>query len=126
MIIKVEELREATDWQVPIFIKMGASRVYDDVKLAAKAGADVMVLWTLVWKAAPEHRPLFSRSMTGIPTLAAVCEARVGALEDIGLYGEDSVNHRRRDSRRRGRSQSHGSRRRCLLHRNGVPNRAQL
>ena len=24
MIIKVEELREATDWQVPIFIKMGA------------------------------------------------------------------------------------------------------
>src|SRR2546426_358758 len=37
MIIKVEELREATDWQVPIFIKMGASRVFDDVKLAAKA-----------------------------------------------------------------------------------------
>ena len=40
MILKVEELREATDWKVPIFIKMGASRVYDDVKLAAKAGAD--------------------------------------------------------------------------------------
>src|SRR5260370_3156642 len=39
MIIKVEELREATDWQVPIFINMGASRVFDDVKLAAKAGA---------------------------------------------------------------------------------------
>src|SRR6185295_1369397 len=31
MIIKVEELREATDGQVPIFIKMGASRVFDDV-----------------------------------------------------------------------------------------------
>jgi hypothetical protein len=30
MIIKVQELREATDWQVPIFIKMGASRVFDD------------------------------------------------------------------------------------------------
>src|SRR6266511_2526255 len=44
MIIKVEELREATDWQVPIFIKMGASRVFDDVKLAAKAGADVIVV----------------------------------------------------------------------------------
>jgi glutamate synthase domain-containing protein 2 len=43
MIMKVEELREATDWQVPIFIKMGASRVFDDVKLAAKAGADVIV-----------------------------------------------------------------------------------
>src|SRR5439155_13150359 len=44
MIVKVEEIREATDWQVPIFIKMGASRVFDDVKLAAKAGADVIVV----------------------------------------------------------------------------------
>ena len=44
MIIKIEELREATDWQVPIFVKMGATRVYDDVKLAAKAGADVIVV----------------------------------------------------------------------------------
>src|SRR6059036_996935 len=41
MIIKIEELREATDWQVPVFVKMGATRVFDDVKLAAKAGADV-------------------------------------------------------------------------------------
>ena len=24
MIIKIEELREVTDWQVPIFVKMGA------------------------------------------------------------------------------------------------------
>src|SRR5258706_12570319 len=44
MIIKIEELREATDWQVPIFVKMGATRVFDDVKLAAKAGADVIVI----------------------------------------------------------------------------------
>src|SRR5206468_5438455 len=44
MIIKIEELREATDYQVPIFVKMGASRVFDDVKLAAKAGADVVVV----------------------------------------------------------------------------------
>ena len=44
MVIKVEELREATDGKVPIFIKMGASRVFDDVKLAAKAGADVIVV----------------------------------------------------------------------------------
>ncbi|MBC7813339.1 MAG: FMN-binding glutamate synthase family protein, partial [Burkholderiales bacterium] len=44
MNIKIEELREATDWQVPIFVKMGATRVFDDVKLAAKAGADVIVI----------------------------------------------------------------------------------
>src|SRR5437899_7222181 len=44
MVLKIEELREATDWQVPIFVKLGASRVYDDVKLAAKAGGAVGVL----------------------------------------------------------------------------------
>src|SRR6204780_1906970 len=42
MVIKIEELREATDGQVPIFVKLGASRTFDDVKLAAKCGADVV------------------------------------------------------------------------------------
>ena len=28
LIIKIEELREATDWQVPIFVKLGATRVF--------------------------------------------------------------------------------------------------
>src|SRR5258707_9751031 len=44
MIIKIEELREATDWQVPNFVKPGASRVFDDRKLAAHAGADAIVV----------------------------------------------------------------------------------
>ena len=42
--IKLEELREITDWQIPIYVKMGATRVRDDVKLAVKAGADVVVI----------------------------------------------------------------------------------
>jgi glutamate synthase domain-containing protein 2 len=42
--IKIEELREITDWEKPIFIKIGASRTYFDVALAVKAGADVIVL----------------------------------------------------------------------------------
>jgi glutamate synthase domain-containing protein 2 len=85
MIIKVEELREATDWQAPIFIKMGASRVYDDVKLAAKAGADVIVVDGM--EGGTGASPAIFQEHTGIPTLAAVCEARA-ALEDSGLYGE--------------------------------------
>src|SRR5262249_23760665 len=44
MVTKIEELREATDWELPIFVKLGATRVFDDVKLAAKAGADVIVV----------------------------------------------------------------------------------
>jgi glutamate synthase domain-containing protein 2 len=85
MVIKIEELREATDWQLPIFVKMGATRVFDDVKLAAKAGADVIVIDGMEGGTAAS--PETSQEHTGIPTLAAVCEARA-ALEDIGLYGQ--------------------------------------
>jgi len=64
---------------------MGASRVYDDVKLAAKAGADVIVVDGM--EGGTGASPAIFQEHTGIPTLAAVCEARA-ALEDIGLYGE--------------------------------------
>ena len=85
MIIKIEELREATDWRVPIFVKMGATRVFDDVKLAAKCGADVIVVDGMEGGTAAS--PELLQDHTGIPTLAAVVEAR-RALEDIGLYGK--------------------------------------
>jgi glutamate synthase domain-containing protein 2 len=85
MIIKIEELREATDWRVPIFVKLGASRVYDDVKLAAKCGADVIVVDGM--EGGTGASPDLLQEHTGIPTLAAVCEARA-ALEELGLYGE--------------------------------------
>jgi methylamine---glutamate N-methyltransferase subunit C len=85
MNIKIEELREATDWQVPIFVKMGATRVFDDVKLAAKAGADVVVVDGM--EGGTGASPEIFQEHTGIPTLAAVCEARA-ALEDLGLFGE--------------------------------------
>jgi glutamate synthase domain-containing protein 2 len=84
MRIKIEELREATEWKVPIFVKMGASRVFEDVKLAAKAGADVIVVDGM--EGGTGASPEILQEHTGIPTLAAVCEARAG-LEDVGLYG---------------------------------------
>ena len=65
MIIKIEELREATDWKVPIFVKLGASRTFDDVKLAAKAGADVVVVDGM--EGGPAHRPPFCRSTPAYP-----------------------------------------------------------
>src|SRR5207249_11454502 len=42
--IKIQELREITDWEKPVFIKVGATRTYYDVQLAVKAGADVIVV----------------------------------------------------------------------------------
>src|SRR5438270_8136168 len=85
MILKIEELREASDWKAPIFVKLGASRVYDDVKLAAKAGADVVVVDGM--EGGTGASPDLLQEHTGIPTLAAVCEARA-ALEELGLYGQ--------------------------------------
>src|SRR5262249_58253828 len=37
--IKIEELREATSWEKPVYVKFGATRVDHDVKLAVAAGA---------------------------------------------------------------------------------------
>ncbi len=38
--LKIQEIREATDWQIPIQLKLGAGRVYDDVRMAAKSDQD--------------------------------------------------------------------------------------
>ncbi len=85
LVIKIEEVREATEGQLPIFVKIGACRVRDDVKLAAKAGADVIVIDGMEGASGASPDILFDH--TGIPTMAAVTEAR-RALEEIGLYGE--------------------------------------
>ena len=42
--VKIEELREATDYQVPIILKLAACRVEQDVKIAAKTGCDAIVV----------------------------------------------------------------------------------
>ena len=82
--IKIEEVREATDWQIPIYVKIGACRVQDDVKLAAKAGADVIVLDGMEGATGASPEALLDH--TAIPTLAAVCEA-IAALRELRLEG---------------------------------------
>jgi glutamate synthase domain-containing protein 2 len=86
--LKIEELREATEWQVPVYVKMGASRVADDVKLAVKAGADVLVIDGM--EGATGASPEALLDDTGIPTMSALCEA-IRALEAIGALGEVQV-----------------------------------
>jgi glutamate synthase domain-containing protein 2 len=83
--IKIEELREITDWQVPIYVKMGATRVRDDVKLAVKAGADVVVIDGMQGGTAATQQVFIEHS--GIPTLAALPLA-VQALEEMNVLGE--------------------------------------
>ncbi|MEX2285461.1 MAG: FMN-binding glutamate synthase family protein [Planctomycetaceae bacterium] len=83
--IKIEELREITDWQVPIYVKMGATRVRDDVKLAVKAGADVVVIDGMQGGTAATQQVFIEHA--GIPTLAALPLA-VEALEEMDVVGE--------------------------------------
>src|SRR5688500_19570589 len=42
--IKIHELREITDWEKPIYVKIGGARPYYDTALAVKSGADVVVV----------------------------------------------------------------------------------
>ncbi len=86
--VKIEQLREATDWRVPIHVKLGACRVADDVKLAAKAGADAIVIDSMVAGTGASAEVLLDHS--GIPTVPAIVMARE-ALRELGLYGKVSL-----------------------------------
>ena len=83
--IKIAELREITDWQGPIFIKIGATRTYYDVKLAVKAGADVVVLDGMQGGTAATQDVFIEH--VGIPTLAAIPQA-TQALQEMGVHRE--------------------------------------
>ena len=86
--LKIEQLREATDWRVPVHVKLGACRVDDDVKLAAKAGADAVVIDSMVAGTGAAAEALLEHS--GIPTVPAIVMARE-ALRELGLYGKVSL-----------------------------------
>ncbi len=81
--IKIAELREITDWEKPIYVKVGASRPYYDVALAVKAGADVVVVDGMQGGTAATQNVFIEH--VGIPTLAAVPEA-VRALQEMGEH----------------------------------------
>ncbi len=83
--IKIEELREITDWEKPIFVKVGASRTYYDVALAVKAGADVIVLDGMQGGTAATQDVFIEH--VGIPILAAIPQA-VQSLQELGVHRE--------------------------------------
>ena len=85
LVIKIHELREITDWKTPIYVKIGATRVFNDVKLAVHAGADVVVLDGMQGGTAATQTCFIEN--VGIPTLAALRQA-VDALEDLNMKGQ--------------------------------------
>jgi glutamate synthase domain-containing protein 2 len=83
--IKIGELREITDWEKPIYVKVGGARPYYDTALAAKAGADVVVLDGMQGGTAATQDVFIEH--VGQPTLACIRPA-AQALQDLGLHRE--------------------------------------
>jgi len=81
--IKIEELREITNWEKPIYVKVGASRPYYDIALAVKSGADVVVLDGMQGGTAATQEVFIEH--VGLPILAAIRPA-VQALQDLGMH----------------------------------------
>lgn len=81
--IKIRELREITDWEKPIYVKVGATRTYYDVRLAVEAGADVVVVDGMQGGTAATQDVFIEH--VGIPTLAAIPQA-VQALQELEMH----------------------------------------
>ncbi len=81
--IKIIELREITEWKVPIFVKIAGARPYYDTALAVKAGADVVVLDGMQGGTAATQEVFIEN--VGQPTLACIRPA-VDALQDLDMH----------------------------------------
>ena len=80
LVIKVEEFREATGWEKPVSVKLGAGRVRDDIKIAYKDGFDYVCLDGLQGSTGAAGNEVLE--YVGIPTLAAIMEATRCARRD--------------------------------------------
>ncbi len=81
--IKIQELREITDWEKPIYIKVGATRTKFDTMLAVKAGADAIVVDGMQGGTAATQTVFIED--VGIPTMPAVRQA-VDALKELNMH----------------------------------------
>src|SRR4051794_4774888 len=81
--IKIHELREITDWEKPIYVKVGGARPYYDTALAVKAGADVVVVDGMQGGTAATQEVFIEH--VGQPTLACIRPA-VAALQELGMH----------------------------------------
>ncbi len=81
--IKIHELREITDWEKPVFVKVGGARPYFDTALAVKSGADVIVVDGMQGGTAATQEVFIEH--VGQPTLACIRPA-VQALQELGMH----------------------------------------
>jgi glutamate synthase domain-containing protein 2 len=81
LVIKIEELREATGYRLPVSVKLGAGRIRDDIKIAVKDGFDFVELDGMQGSTGAGGAEVME--YVGIPTISAIIEA-LDALTSIG------------------------------------------
>lgn len=81
--IKIQELREITNWEKPVYVKISGTRPFYDTALCVKAGADVVVLDGMQGGTAATQEVFIEH--VGQPTLACIRPA-VQALQDLGMH----------------------------------------
>lgn len=86
--LKIQEVREATNWEIPVQLKLGAARVYDDVRMAVKTDPDSIYIDGM--EGGTGAGPHLATEDTGVPGIAAIRQARK-AIDDLGKTGEISL-----------------------------------
>ena len=85
LVIKIEEFREATDWRVPISLKIGAGRLREDIKIALKDKVDFVAIDGMQGGTGASSEVVTEN--VGIPSLAGIVQA-IDGLAEIGRAGE--------------------------------------
>ncbi|RLI32414.1 FMN-binding glutamate synthase family protein [Candidatus Bathyarchaeota archaeon] len=80
---QIDVLKDITNYEKPVIVKLGPGRVYKDVKLAVEAGADAVEIDGKYGGtgASPEQ----TTQHAGLPTVACIPPA-VKALKELGVY----------------------------------------
>ncbi|MAE67415.1 MAG: FMN-binding glutamate synthase family protein [Phycisphaeraceae bacterium] len=81
LVIKIEELREATDGRIPISIKIGAGHMRHDIKIAVKDMVDMVAIDGI--QGGTGAAPELVLENIGIPSLAAIVQA-IDGVEEMG------------------------------------------
>ncbi len=93
LVAKILELREITEWNKPIIVKVGASRVYDDTTIILKSYADVISIDGYV--GGTGAAPWEVRDAIGINTIPSIKHA----WEALNDYYSCYSNHERDGSK---------------------------
>ena len=76
--LKIQEIREATNGEIPIQLKLGAARVYDDVRMAAKTDPDSIYMDGM--EGSTGAGPHLATEETGVPGIAAIRQQHAQAM----------------------------------------------